>query len=168
MALPDGGRIKLARVIDSHLGWFERARGRGLEWSDIVAVLARAGATRGDGRPLSRGHISALVWRKQQESTSPAPEPTTQQPESLGVLVARKPPRRVNRIGEIGVPLGENHAPMSAKSIKSPRGRIPRERVAEPARPAASEAVSVGEPPKTDGERLLASMRRAARLRRDD
>lgn len=62
---PAGQRLKLARVIDEHLGWFEQARRRGLEWSDIVHLLFRAGAARGDGRPLARAHVQSLVWRKQ-------------------------------------------------------------------------------------------------------
>lgn len=62
---PGGGSVKLARIIDRHLDWFDAARARGLEWSDIVTMLFNAGVTRTDGRPLSRGHVSSLVWRKQ-------------------------------------------------------------------------------------------------------
>jgi hypothetical protein len=67
MKLPGGGSAKLARIIDRHLHWFDAARDRGLEWSDIVTMLFNAGVTRPDGRPLSRGHVSSLVWRKQGE-----------------------------------------------------------------------------------------------------
>lgn len=83
--LPGGGSVKLARIIDRHLEWFDTARARGLEWSDIVTILFNAGVTRTDGRPLSRGHVSSLVWRKQaatQERVGkaqlpPAPADTT-------------------------------------------------------------------------------------------
>src|SRR5690606_10717923 len=61
----DTRRLKLAKIIDGHLDWFELARARGLEWTDIIDLLSRAGVTRPDGRPLSRGHLSSLVWRKQ-------------------------------------------------------------------------------------------------------
>ena len=65
LKLPGGGSVKLARIIDRHLDWFDAARARGLEWPDIVTMLFNAGVTRTDGRPLSRGHVSSLVWRKQ-------------------------------------------------------------------------------------------------------
>jgi hypothetical protein len=66
MRLPGGARAKLARIIDPHLSWFVAVRERGLEWTDIVQLLFKAGVTRPDGRPLSRGHVSSLVCRKQQ------------------------------------------------------------------------------------------------------
>jgi hypothetical protein len=40
-------------------------------------MLFNAGVTRPDGRPLSRGHVSSLVWRKQAEKELPrAPSPS--------------------------------------------------------------------------------------------
>jgi len=63
-------RLKLAKIINDHLVWFDRARSRGLEWTDIVDLLFKAGVTRPDGRPLSRGHLSSLVWRKMQSSNA--------------------------------------------------------------------------------------------------
>jgi hypothetical protein len=70
---PGGGKLKLARIIDHHLTWFHQARDRGLEWQDIVNILFGAGVARPDGRPLSRGHLSSLVWRKIQNAPVDVP-----------------------------------------------------------------------------------------------
>ncbi|ODT65399.1 MAG: hypothetical protein ABS75_31925 [Pelagibacterium sp. SCN 63-23] len=76
MRIGDTHRLKLARIIDPHLDWFAQARARGLEWTDIIDVLFRAGVKRPDGRPLSRGHLSSLVWRRQQSKiTAPMQTP---------------------------------------------------------------------------------------------
>ena len=64
MMLPGGSAAKLAKVINRHLQWFEAARQRGMTWDDIIALLFEAGARRQGGLPLSRGHLSSLVWRK--------------------------------------------------------------------------------------------------------
>lgn len=70
---PKGRRLKLAKVIDEHLDWFDQARRRGLEWNDIVGLLFSAGATRNDGRPLARAHVQSLVWRKQHAERGSCP-----------------------------------------------------------------------------------------------
>ena len=64
MMLPGGSTAKLAKIIERHLQWFEAARQRGMTWDDIIALLFEAGAYRQGGLPLSRGHLSSLVWRK--------------------------------------------------------------------------------------------------------
>jgi hypothetical protein len=67
MLLPNGRQARLARIIDAHLWWFEAARRRGCAWDDIIEMLYAAGVKRPDGRALSRGHVSSLVWRKSKE-----------------------------------------------------------------------------------------------------
>lgn len=62
-----GGQIKLARVVGAHLDWFDLVQQRGLSWDQIIRVLANAGATRENGLPFSRGHLSSAVWRARQE-----------------------------------------------------------------------------------------------------
>lgn len=165
LQLPDGGRIKLARIVDGHLDWFERARGRGLEWSDIVAVLARAGATRSDGRPLSRGHVSSLVWRKQQEANKFASVPVIDTREALAPATVVKRSKRTNGLGEIGLPAAEDTgkpAMPKKRQVRSARGS------AAGVRPLPESDHSSGsELHRTNHDDLLAAMRRAARVRRD-
>lgn len=62
-----GGQIKLARVVGAHLDWFGLVQQRGLSWDQMIRVLANAGATRENGLPFSRGHLSSTVWRARQE-----------------------------------------------------------------------------------------------------
>ncbi len=154
---PEGRRLKLARVIDEHLGWFERARHRGLEWSDIVALLFRAGATRSDGRPLLRGHVQSLVWRKQHAERQAADETPARR------AISPEIPKRAARL------------PVSPKSPDlAPAGRQ-----RQPATQANAAATVLPERPKRgvvaekpgaqpEGNALLAYMKRAARLRRDE
>jgi len=167
MKLPDGGRIKLARIIAGHLDWFERARERGLEWSDIVALLARAGATRGDGRPLSRGHVSSLVWRKQQGLNAPALVPVAKTHEEAVATPVRKLSKRPGWLSGIDLPVADGAGSPATQSAKPPRRR-PHRHAADAAPPAAPELPSGPDLPTTDGDKMLAFMRRAARLRRDD
>ncbi|MDU0954219.1 MAG: hypothetical protein E6614_02420 [Bradyrhizobium sp.] len=66
--LPGGGRMKLSRLVDEHLGWFAAAERRGLGWRDMTRALAAAGVTSGGGKPLSIGTLSSTVWRKRAEA----------------------------------------------------------------------------------------------------
>lgn len=72
MALPDGGRKKLARLISDHLDWFDAVAARGLTVGDISRVLFAAGATAANGRPIPLGTLSSAVWRKRGEAAMPA------------------------------------------------------------------------------------------------
>lgn len=154
---PEGRRLKLAKVIDEHLGWFEQARRRGLEWSDIVALLLRAGATRSDGRPLLRGHVQSLVWRKQRAEGQAADETPARR------AISPEVPKRAARL------------PVSRKSPElAPAGRQRQpEKQAYAAATAPSERPergAVAEKPgaQPQGNALLAYMKRSARLRRDE
>ena len=69
MLLPGGSAAKLAKVVGRHLQWFESARQRGMTWDDIIAVLFEAGVRREGHLPLSRGHLSSLIWRKNRTVT---------------------------------------------------------------------------------------------------
>ncbi|ALN72282.1 hypothetical protein M673_06112 [Aureimonas sp. AU20] len=72
--LANGRQVRLAKVIDRHLAWFEAARRRGLGWDDIIEVLFVAGVKRANGTRLSRGHLSSLVWRKLKKEPDISPE----------------------------------------------------------------------------------------------
>ena len=154
---PEGRRLKLARVIDVHLDWFEQARRRGLEWNDIVALLFRAGATRSDGRPLSRGHLQSLVWRKQR-----AERHTTES----GPVHGDVSPAIAKRTARLPAP-GE-HSELARERKRQPA----KQANAAPAAPAAAlpERPAVAGKPgaQPEGNALLAYMKRAARLRRDE
>jgi len=147
-------RLKLAKIIDGHLDWFERARRRGLEWTDIVGILFEVGVARPDGRPLSRGHLSALVWRKLRSAGVPlttvkAVPPTSR--ETIGSKPAVD--------GESDVPTsdarGENDLPLahSASMTADDNNRGKQQGVTGQASARAS---------------VVAYMRRAARMKRDD
>lgn len=164
---PGGQRLKLARVIVGHLDWFEQARRRGLEWNDIVALLFRAGATRSDGRPLSRGHLQSLVWRKQQEANASAPVPVMETREVLVPATVAKRSKRTNLLSGIGVPIaddtGKTYAP--PKKGHPPSAGARAADVAHLLVPDQSFGAGLH---RTKHDDLLAAMRRAARLRRDD
>lgn len=152
MSLPGGGKAKLARVIDGHLGWFDAARQRGFEWSDIVRLLFNEGVTRPDGRPLSRGHLSSLVWRKQSERRTNA-KPTKSEA-SVAQRGGRGDTIRRTRSPE-KLPLPEPDVRVaSPKQAKAPL---------EAARSGSTEEPVSASP--ESGQDVLAYMRRAARLR---
>lgn len=153
---PEGQRLKLARVIDVHLDWFELARRRGLEWNDIVALLFRAGATRSDGRPLSRGHLQSLVWRKQQAQHSVGEKTVAREelPSSPAKRTARSP-------AEGGQTARRGRKPSPAKEGEAPARALPERRDGS----AAPEGKPGTQPA---AEEVLAYMKRAARLRREE
>lgn len=164
---PGGRRLKLARVIVGHLDWFEQARRRGLEWADIVALLFRAGATRSDGRPLSRGHLQSLVWRKQQEANASAPAPIIETRKGLVPATVAKRSKRTNLLGGIGVPVADD----TGKTYAPPKKGYPRSagaRAADVAHLPVTDPFSSADLHRTKHDDLLAAMRRAARLRRND
>ncbi len=153
---PEGRRLKLARVIDVHLDWFEQARRRGLEWNDIVALLFRAGATRSDGRPLSRGHLQSLVWRKQPAERQAVGEPARN--EAAPVITKRT--ARSPLTGKSTKP-GRGRKPQPAEGTLAFSGALPK----PPAGSAGRDGVPATQP---EGDALLAYMKRAARLRREE
>jgi hypothetical protein len=70
LQLPGGGSKKLARVVHSHLEWFDAAEARGMTWSDMIRLLSAAGALGKDGRRLTVGTLSSTVWRKRAQEKS--------------------------------------------------------------------------------------------------
>lgn len=154
---PDERRLKLAKMIDAHLAWFEQARRRGLEWNDIVALLFRAGATRSDGRPLSRGHLQSLVWRKQR-----AERQTTETPPAHSDVS----PAIAKRTVRSPAP-GERFEPARERK-RQPAKQAPAFPSALPERRDGSARPDRKPDAQPEGNALLAYMKRAARLRRDD
>jgi hypothetical protein len=153
---PDGRRLKLAKVIDVHLDWFELARRRGLEWNDIVALLFRAGASRKDGRPLSRGHLQSLVWRKQQGQRNAGEKTVAREelPSSPVKRTARSP-------AEGGETARRGRKRSSAKEGVAPARALPKRHDGS----AAPDGKPGAQP---DGNALLAYMKRTASLRREE
>lgn len=154
---PDERRLKLAKMIDVHLGWFEQARRRGLEWNDIVALLFRAGATRSDGRPLSRGHLQSLVWRKQRAER----HATESRPVHSDVL-----PAIAKRTARLPSP-GEHSEPARERK-RQPAKQAPTFPSALPERHEGSAGHDRQPDTQPEGNALLDYMKRAARLRRDE
>ena len=155
MRVGDIRRLKLAKVVGDHLDWFGRARARGLEWTDIIDLLFKAGITRPDGRPLSRGHLSSLVWRKLQSAGAVSPGP------------AAVPDRPANR------PEASRKRSAAASTDKPKEAADKPIVMASPAaasRPAkrskTRQADADGRAP--DRDKLIAFMRRSAQVRRDD
>jgi len=151
----DTRQLKLARIIDAHLHWFQRARQRGLEWTDIVGILFEVGVTRPDGRPLSRGHLSALVWRKQKSAAVQLTTATTLQPAPRDAIGSKR--------------AGDGRSEVPTSDARSGGGRASDQ-------PASSTLTSgdnaKGKPESVDEGSTHASvrayMRRAARLRRNE
>ncbi|SIQ83168.1 hypothetical protein [Bosea sp. TND4EK4] len=154
---PEGQRLKLARVIDVHLDWFDQARRRGLEWNDIVALLFRAGATRSDGRPLSRGHLQSLVWRKQPAERQPTEAKPTR---NDATPMITKPTARSPATGQSIKP-ARGRKPQPAEGTLAFSGALPK----PPAAGAGPDGIPAAQP---EGDALLAYMKRAARLRREE
>lgn len=152
------GRLMLARVIDDHLGWFEKAQARGLQWTDIIDVLFRAGVTRLDGRPLSRGHLSSLVWRKQKSAMATIPAPVTAPASKVS---RQKSKRQRSPLPSAATPRAGEKPPSTVGSNPAPTpATIPG------AKPAVTPSGAKGEPAGHD--KLLAYMRRSARARGGD
>lgn len=149
-------RLKLAKIIDDHLDWFARAQARGLEWNDIIDLLFKSGVTRPDGRPLSRGHLSALVWRKQKAKKMTSNILMAQSGES-GARPNKEPSQQTAPV--VAMPAGE------AKTIpRKPSGNTPPPgRVKKSLNNAGSEQGT-----QSENQKVLAYMRRAARARSGD
>lgn len=157
MRVGDTKRLKLARIIDDHLDWFDRARARGLEWTDIIELLLRAGVTRPDGRPLSRGHLSSLVWRKQKAANGTVGQtPAT----ALATETGKPKPNRKR-----GTASGTARQKASAGPVVT--AAFDPDLAPDPnVRPDTLPNGAKGEPSERD--KVLAYMRRAARARSGD
>jgi hypothetical protein len=66
LRLPGGGLKKLARVVEGHLDWFDKAEACGLTWADMSRLLFASGAKGRNGRPFSVGTLYSTVWRKRE------------------------------------------------------------------------------------------------------
>ncbi|MAN76234.1 MAG: hypothetical protein CML24_03300 [Rhizobiales bacterium] len=159
MQLPHGRQLKLAKVVDNHLVWFEKARARGLEWSDIVDLLYKAGVARSDGRPLSRGHVSSLVWRKQQAKPSHEIQ-----------FVPTDRPVATKGMTNVADDLNDGTGTQSKNRV--PHKQSPEERPQQSKRKgsvSSSKAkASKSSKEHSDRNEIVAFMRRAAQLRRDE
>lgn len=153
MALPGGGRKKLARLVADHLGWFDAVEARGLTWGDMSRLLFAAGVHGPGGRPIPVGTLSSTVWRKRQDAASaPAlalPRTDRQSRNNESVTPDREGARQKR------VPVVTYPEPSSRS-----RHPMPKATKLRPTKPPAS-----GQSTSTK-EQTLAFMQRAATLRR--
>lgn len=157
MALPGGGRKKLARLVSDHLEWFEAVEARGLAWGDISRLLLVAGAYGSDGRAIPVGTLSSTVWRKQQEAaTSSAPAPTRrgtgQQSRNNDQTTSANYHGRVE----------EKRVPAIVRQKPSKRSR----HLATEAAKSQATKTPASDPPASSKRQTLDFMQRAAALRR--
>jgi hypothetical protein len=68
LRLPGAGLKKLARVVEDHLAWFDKAEARGLTWADMSRLLLAAGAKGKNSRPFPVGTLYSTVWRKREDA----------------------------------------------------------------------------------------------------
>lgn len=96
-----GEAIPLDRVLARHLDTLSELRAHGLTWNAVASIIARAGARRGNGRPISpdqlRANVARLRKRRPNGETSVlhTPDRTTsaaKRPESRKMPPASRPP----------------------------------------------------------------------------
>lgn len=97
LRLPGGGFKKLARVVETHLAWFDVVEARGMTWGNIAALLFAAGAKDKDGRAFTIGTLSSAVWRKRNEAKhdqkkGPRPRQHDQHLRSSNSIAKKAPP----------------------------------------------------------------------------
>jgi hypothetical protein len=168
LALPGGGRKKLARVVEDHLDWFDVVEARGLTWNDMTLLLFAAGAKGLNDRPFSVGTLSSAVWRKRKEIL------TSLQAARTGTKARIAPSQNGPRkgIGSRSVLVG-GEPPTPAISDKISKTSIER-RTATGSTPPATRNSSKGVALKPPGNKptpkaeTLAFMKRAAAMRRKD
>ncbi|MDP2782133.1 hypothetical protein [Devosia sp.] len=85
------GRISFDIAVGQHLGWFSTALARGLSWHQIIELLRRASVTRDDGRPLARGHLSAVYSRQRRKVHQQPPGNAVEPPPAIGARPPKPP-----------------------------------------------------------------------------
>lgn len=98
--LPGGGLKKLARVVEDHLGWFDRVEARGLTWADISRLLFAAGAKGTNGRPFSVGTLYSTGDRQAFRSRKRICRPSEAVGRRTNVRMARAVQASRQRLGE--------------------------------------------------------------------
>jgi hypothetical protein len=168
LALPGGGRKKLARVVEDHLNWFDAVEARGLTWNDVTRLLFVAGAKGLNGRPISVGTLSSSVWRKRKEAQTSIQSARTRTDARIA------PPQIGPRKGIDGRSVlvgGEPPAPaISGRISKTSKERRTATGSTPPATRNSSKIAALkppGNKPASKAE-TLAFMKRAAAMRRKD
>lgn len=85
------GRISFDITVGQHLDWFSTALARGLSWHQIIELLRRAGVTRDDGRPLARGHLSAVYSRQRRKVHQHPSGKAVERPPAIGARPPKPP-----------------------------------------------------------------------------
>lgn len=131
--------VPLDRVLARHLDAFSELRAQGLTWSAIGAIIARAGARRANGRPISpdqlRANVARLLKRRTVGSagtsrmpsrantqaavrSSSAPLPPTYRPPAVGQGKAPRP------VAPVSKPTNLNPKEISKDDIAAALSRI--------------------------------------------
>jgi hypothetical protein len=168
LALPGGGRKKLARVVEDHLDWFDAVEARGLTWNDMARLLFAAGAKGLNGCPISVGTLSSAVWRKRKKILTSLQSARTRTdariaPPQNGLRKGING-RRVLLGGEPPAPAISDRISRTSKERRTATGSTP------PATRNSSKVASLkpsGNKPASKAE-TLAFMKRAAAIRRKD
>jgi hypothetical protein len=175
LRLPGGGLKKLARVVEDHLGWFDRVEARGLTWADMSRLLFAAGAKGTNGRPFSVGTLYSTVWRKREDAKRTGRVIASSSKSTTGIKGSTQelPPRKVRldpapiRSGNVEPPREPRQVRRSAlvkpehrsKKEEKKEVRASTERQLAPAKPGNI-------PPKASSNKdLLTFMRRSAAVR---
>jgi hypothetical protein len=139
LRLPGGGLKKLARVVETHLGWFDMAEARGLTWADMSRLLFAAEAKGRNGRPLSVGTLYSTVWRKREDA------------KRKGVASSSKSVTEIQAVAHVS-------SPRKGRSDRAPKWRG---NVEQPRKPRQVQRSTLGEPEhrskKVETERVKAS-----------
>ena len=158
LRLPGAGLKKLARVVEGHLDWFDKAEARGLTWADMSRLLFAAGAKGKNGRPFPVGTLYSTVWRKREDAKRIGRGIASSSKSTTGIQgsTQESPPRK----GRM------DPAPIRSGNVELPRKPKGRLKIPDASTGQSSPTNSAKAPPKASSNRdLLAFMHRSANVR---
>jgi hypothetical protein len=158
LRLPGAGQKKLARVVEDHLDWFDKAEARGLTWADMSRLLFAAGAKGKNGRPFPVGTLYSTVWRKREDAKRIGGGIASSSKSTTGIQgsTQESPPRKGRMVP----------GPIRSGNVELPRKHKGRLKIPEASTGQSSPTSSAKTPPKASSNRdLLAFMHRSATVR---
>ena len=127
LRLPGGGLKKLARVVEDHLDWFDKAEARGLTWADMSRLLFAAGAKGRNGGPFSVGTLYSTVWRKREDAKRIGSGTASSLKSNTGIRGLTQEPARSGRSDGTPAQNGKAEPPRKPRQARStfeePEGR---------------------------------------------
>ena len=165
LGLPGGGQKKLARVVESHLAWFDAAEARGMTWAGIARLLFSAGAKGRNGRPFSVGTLSSTVWRKREDAERNAESGAS--PSKLRIRASLQEPLPQKGLSDRAEPPRKpRQSRQSTFGEPEPRSKTVEKKKMKASKERSLPAMSAKALPKGSSNRdLLAFMRRSAAVR---